>query len=52
MLNAKFLKEMCEHKLEFPGGGGGAKTKNLSWGSMDIFWNCTIDNVHTKDSTV
>ena len=24
---------------------GGLKQKNLPWGGMDIFWNCTIWNV-------
>ena len=23
-------------------GGGGCKTKNLLWGSMDISWDCTM----------
>ena len=40
---AKFLEEMYESKLEFPGGRGrGAKQKTLCGGSMDIFWNCTF----------
>ena len=37
MLNAKFLKEMCENKLEFPGGGGGCKNKKPSMGGAWIF---------------
>ena len=24
-------------------GGRWCKTKNLPWGSMDIFWNCTLN---------
>ena len=45
VLKAKFLEEMYENKLEFPGGGG-VQNKNLPrWGSMTIFWNCTL---HTK----
>ena len=28
----------------FMGGGGGAKQKTFHWGSMDIFWNCTIQS--------
>ena len=42
VLKAKFLEEMYENKLEFPGGEGGGK-ENLPWGSMDIFWNCTME---------
>ena len=34
---------MYENKLEFPGVGvGGCKTKTFPGGSMDIFWNCTM----------
>ena len=32
-LNWNFLGE---------GGGGGCKTKTFRGGSMDIFWNCTL----------
>ena len=42
VLKAKFLEEMYENKLEFPGGRGVCKTKTFHGGSMDIFWNCTI----------
>ena len=42
VLKAKFLEEMYENKLEFPGGRGDAKQKTFRGGSMDIFWNCTI----------
>ena len=47
VLKAKFLEEMYENKLEFPGGRGGCKTKTFRGGGggggcMDIFWNCTI----------
>ena len=42
VLKAKFLEEMYENKLEFPGGRGGAKQKTFRGGSMDIFWNCTF----------
>jgi len=41
-LKAKLLEGQYEAKLEFPGGCGGAKQKNLPWGSMDVFWNYTI----------
>ena len=38
VLKAKFLEEMYENKLEFPGGGGGGcKTKNLPWGEYGYF---------------
>ena len=37
VLKAKFLEEMYENKLEFPGGDGGCKTKNLPWGGVWIF---------------
>ena len=43
VLKAKFFEEMYENKLEFPGGRGGAKQKTFRGGSMDIFWNCTIN---------
>ena len=42
VLKAKFSEAMYENKLEFPGGGGGAKQKTFGGGSMDIFWNCTM----------
>ena len=50
ILKAKFLEEMYENKLEFPGGGGegGAKQKTFRGGSMDIFWNCTIMETESK----
>ena len=37
VLNAKFLEEMYENKLEFPGGEGAHKTKNLLWGKYEHF---------------
>ena len=42
---AKILEAQYEAKLEFPGGGGGegCKMKTLPGGSMDIFWNHTIN---------
>ena len=42
VLKAKILEAKYEAKLEFLGGRWGCKTKNLPWGSMDIFWNCAI----------
>ena len=43
VIKAKFLEAIYENKPELPGGmGAGYKTKNLPWGSMDIFWNCTM----------
>ena len=58
VLKAKFLEEMYENKLKFPGGGG-AKQKTFRGGSMDIFWNCTLvkeipksESSKTKISTV
>ena len=44
VLKAKFVKEMYENVLEFPGGRGGAKQKIFHGGSMDIFWNCTLSS--------
>ena len=41
VLEAKFLEAMYEI-MEFPGGRGGAKQNTFRWGSMDIFWNCTM----------
>ena len=50
-LEANSLEAKCEAKLKFPGRReGGCKTKNLQWGCMDIFWNCTIGQIHTTDS--
>ena len=40
-LEAKILVAKSEAKLEFPWGRG-VQNKNLLWGSMDIFWNCTL----------
>ena len=39
VLKAKFLEEMYENKLEFPGGkgGGGAKQKKILWGEYGYF---------------
>ena len=42
VLKAKFLEQMYENKLEFPGGGVGANQKTFHVGIVDIFWNCTI----------
>ena len=42
VLKAKFLEAMYENKPEFPGRGGGGKTKNLPGGSMDILWKYTL----------
>ena len=43
VLKAKFIEEMYENKLAFPGGRG-CKTKTFrgGGGSTDIFWNCTF----------
>ena len=43
VLKAKFLEVMYENKLEFSGGRQGVKQETFRGGSMDIFWNCTID---------
>ena len=37
VLKAKFFEEMYENKLEFPGGRGGAKQKNLLWGEYGYY---------------
>ena len=41
-VKVNILEPKYEAKLEFPGGTGGAKQKTFCGGSMDIFWNCTI----------
>ena len=45
ILKAKTLEAQHEASLEFPGGGGreGFKTKTFRRGSIDIFWNCTLN---------
>ena len=46
VLDVKILEAKYEARLEFPGGrggGGGAKHKTFHWGSMDIFWKCTMN---------
>ena len=43
VLEAKILEANYEAQLEFPGGGGGAKQNTCRVGSMDIFWNCTME---------
>ena len=45
VLKVKILEAKYEAKLEFPGGTGGAKQKTFRGGSMDIFWNCTVQKV-------
>ena len=42
VLTAKFLEEMYENKLEFPGGRVDANQKTFLGGIVDIFWKCTI----------
>ena len=37
VLKAKFLEEMYENKLEFPGRGGGGQNKKPSVGGVWIF---------------
>ena len=37
VLKAKFLEEMCENKLKFPGGEGGCQKKKPSVGGVWIF---------------
>ena len=37
VLTAKFLEEMYENKLEFPGGRVDASQKNLPWGDCGYF---------------
>ena len=37
VLKAKFLEEMYENKLEFPGGVGGAKQKTFRGGEYGYF---------------
>ena len=44
VLKVKSLEAKYEAQLEFPGGGGGegAKQKTFCGGSVDIFWNSTL----------
>ena len=42
VLKAKSLEAKYEAKLEFPRGRGSAKKNAFPWGSMDIFWDCTM----------
>ena len=37
VLKTKFVEALYENKLEFPGGEGGCKTKNLPWGGYGYF---------------
>ena len=37
VLEAKILEAKYEAKLEFPGGSGGTKQKNLLWGEYEYF---------------
>ena len=37
VLKTKFLEEMYENKLEFPGGGRGCKTKTFHGGGVWLF---------------
>ena len=41
VLEAKILEVKMKKNWNFLGEWG-CKTKNLPWGSMDIFWNCTF----------
>ena len=37
------LEAKCELNWNFLGEGGGVQNKKtFHWGSMDIFWNCTL----------
>jgi len=42
VLKDKLLEGQYEAKQEFPGGCGVAKQKTFRGGSMDIFWNYTL----------
>ena len=47
VLKDKFLEARYESTLEFPWGGrrrGDAKQKAVCGGSVDIFWNCTLEH--------
>ena len=47
VIKAKFLVKPClkiTQNFLGDGGGGGAKQKPSVGGSMDIFWNCTLDH--------
>ena len=48
VLKVKILEAKYEAKLEFSGGTRGAKQKTFWGGSMDIFWNCTINKFNEK----
>ena len=43
VLKAKIFKGKFEFKLEFPERGGVQTEKTLRGGSMDIFWNNTME---------
>ena len=42
VLKVKILEAKYEAKLEFPEGRGVENKKTFHGGSMDIFWNCTM----------
>ena len=43
VLKAKILEAKYEAQMEFPGGKGVQNKKNFRQGSMDTFWNYTIN---------
>jgi len=45
VFNTKHFKGKCEGKLDFPEGCGDSNQKTLRGGSMDIFWNNTIEKL-------
>ena len=50
-LKAKLLEGQYEAKLEFPGVCRGTKRKTFHWGSMDIFWNYTMEECRLQTSS-
>ena len=42
IIKTKLFKGMCEPKVRISGGGGWDQTQKSSIGSMDIFWNITL----------
>ena len=48
VLKAKFVEAMYENKLEFPGGGGGCKTKTFCGGGTYGYFLELHNNNHNS----
>ena len=51
-LKATFLEEPYENNLEFPRERGAQNKKTSHVGSMDIFWNCTIEKKEVDQNDI